>query len=142
LFFDQLYSIKLKQDGVEQVYGIPSKRGRFEVRTFYNVLIPHDSTPFPWRYIWRSKAHLRVTFLAWSTTLGKILTLDNLRKRHIIVVDWYCLCKKSGETIDHLLLHCELASGLWNSIFGFVQPSLGDASLSENSLHLLEREVW
>lgn len=29
------------------------------------------------------------------------------------------MCKKNGETVDHLLLHYEIASALWNSIFGF-----------------------
>jgi hypothetical protein len=43
-----------------------------------------------------------------------------LRKRHIIVVDWCCMCKKSGESVDHLLLHCEIASALWNAIFNSV----------------------
>jgi hypothetical protein len=33
------------------------------------------------------------------------------------VVDWCCICKKSRETIDHLLLHCEVARDLWVSIF-------------------------
>jgi hypothetical protein len=33
------------------------------------------------------------------------------------VVDWYCMCKKSEESIDHLLLYCEVARELWNSLF-------------------------
>jgi hypothetical protein len=37
--------------------------------------------------ICRNKALLRVVFFAWSATLWKILTMDNLRKSHIIVVD-------------------------------------------------------
>jgi hypothetical protein len=41
--------------------------------------------------------------------LGKILTIDNLHKKSIIVTEWYCMCKKSGKSIDHLLLHCEVA---------------------------------
>jgi len=52
----------------------------FEVRSFYYALIPHDHAPFPWRSIWWSKVPLRVAFFTWSTALGKILTLDNLRK--------------------------------------------------------------
>jgi len=36
-----------------------------------------------------------------------------LRKMHIIVVDWYCMCKKSRETIDHLLLYCKVTRDLW-----------------------------
>jgi len=31
-------------------------------------------------------------------------------------MEWCCLCKKSGETIDHLLLHCEVARALWSYI--------------------------
>jgi hypothetical protein len=31
----------------------------------------------------------------WMAAFEKILTLDNLRKRHVIVVDWCCMCKKS-----------------------------------------------
>jgi hypothetical protein len=30
---------------------------------------------------------MRVTFFVWMVVLGKILTLDNLRKRHVIVMD-------------------------------------------------------
>lgn len=80
--------------------------------------IPHDRAPFPWRNIWRSKVHLRVAFFTWSAVLGKILTLNNLRKQNLIMVDWCCMCKTSGETIDHILLHCEVARALWNTAFG------------------------
>jgi len=29
--------------------------------------------------------------------------------------------KKNGELVDHLLLHYEIASAVWNSIFGSVR---------------------
>ena len=25
------------------------------------------------------------------------------------MMNWCCICKKSGESIDHLMLHCEVA---------------------------------
>jgi hypothetical protein len=31
---------------------------------------------------------MSVSFIAWSTILGEILTMNNLRKQHVIVVDW------------------------------------------------------
>jgi hypothetical protein len=36
----------------------------------------------------------------WTTALEKILTLDNLRKMHVIVVGLCYMCKRSGETIN------------------------------------------
>jgi hypothetical protein len=57
-----------------------------------------------------------VTVFVWSTALGKILTHDNLRKRNAVVIEWCCMCKKNGESIDHLLLHCEVACDLWSYI--------------------------
>jgi hypothetical protein len=33
-----------------------------------------------------------------------------------VVVEWCCMYKKSGESIDHLLIHCEVARKLWSSI--------------------------
>jgi hypothetical protein len=43
--------------------------------------------------------------------------MDNVRKHHIIEIDWCCMCKKSGETPHHLLLHCDIARGLWVMVF-------------------------
>ena len=67
--------------------------------------------------MWQSKVPLRVAFFSWSTALGKILTTDNLRKRSIIVLDWCYMCKRCGESVDHLLLHCPIASELWSLVF-------------------------
>jgi hypothetical protein len=67
--------------------------------------------------MWRTQAPLRVAFFVWSVGLDKILTLDNFRKRQVIVINIYCMCKSSKETVDHLLLHCEVASTLWDPMF-------------------------
>jgi hypothetical protein len=69
-----------------------------------------------WKIIWKSKFPPRVAFFVWTAVLGKIITIDNLRKKNIIVTKWSCMCKKSGESIDHLLLHCEIDSEIWNMV--------------------------
>ena len=32
------------------------------------------------------------------------------------MVAWCCMCKCSGESVDHLLLHCGVAREVWNFI--------------------------
>jgi hypothetical protein len=45
------------------------------------------------------------------------IDLVDLRKKRVIVIDRCCMCKMNGESVDHLLLHCEVAHALWNAIF-------------------------
>jgi len=53
----------------------------------------------------------------WSAALGKILTMDNLRKMHVILVDRCCIYKQNGKSVDHLLLHCDMTYALWSALF-------------------------
>ena len=34
----------------------------------------------------------------------------------IIIVDWCCMCKSNGESVDPLLLHCPIAKELWDML--------------------------
>jgi hypothetical protein len=54
-----------------------------------------------------------VAFFAWLVALEKILTMDNLKKRQVIVVNRCCLSKWNGESTDHLLIHYEVFCVLW-----------------------------
>lgn len=49
--------------------------------------------------------------------LGHILTIDNLIQRGHILVNWCCLCcanaDADAESVNHLLIHCPVASRLW-----------------------------
>lgn len=46
-FFKLLYSFKLRQGGEEKLRWDLSKRGIFDVKSFYNVLASHDNTLLP-----------------------------------------------------------------------------------------------
>ena len=100
-----------------------SHHKKFEVKFYYKVLLQVEPASFPWRTVWRSKVPPRVAFFIWSPALGKILTIDNLRRRRVTIMDWYCMCKVDGESVNHLLLHCPVALELWNlvlALFGVV----------------------
>ena len=62
-----------------------------------------------------------MSFFLWIAALRKILTLDNLTKRGMSLVNWCCMCQSNGELVDLLLLHCDVAYALWGfalQIFG------------------------
>jgi hypothetical protein len=59
----------------------------------------------------------RKVFGALRLIQGLPFTLDNLRKRQVIVINICCMCKKTGEFMNHLLLHCDVGFALWSSLF-------------------------
>ena len=112
-----VYSSTVRGVGPDKVCWKPTRSRGFEVRGFYHSFYPPTLVPFPWRMIWQSKVPPRVAFFACSASLGKILTIDNLRKRRVLVLDWCYMCKRCGESVDHLLLHCPIDWELWSLVF-------------------------
>ena len=53
----------------------------------------------------------------WIAARRKILTAKNLIKIFFSMVSWCCMCHCSKETVDHLLIHCNMAFELWSFIF-------------------------
>ena len=43
----------------------------------------------------------------WTSTSAKISTCDNLMKRGVPMAKLGCMCRRCGESMDHLLLHCD-----------------------------------
>ena len=72
---------------------------------------------FPWRSIWEQKVPSKVAFFVWTAALGTILTIDNLRKKKVLILDWCYMCKSNAESVDHLLLHCPIVFELWFGVF-------------------------
>jgi hypothetical protein len=104
------------------------------VKSYYQIISTSAQVFGSWKSIWKVKACLRVAFFVWTAALGKILTLENLRKMNIMVVEWCYRCKPCGKSTEHLLLHCEVAHELWNMFFqlfgvNWVMPQkVGDCS--------------
>ena len=72
---------------------------------------------FPTRLIWNSLVPSRVSFFAWEATWKKVITLDRIQRRGFSLANRCYLCLSEEKSIDHILLHCELARSLWNLLF-------------------------
>ena len=51
---------------------------------------------------------------SWEAAWGKILTLDNLKRRGVAFANSCFMCEEDEETIYHLLIHCKSAKMLWD----------------------------
>ena len=52
----------------------------------------------------------------WEAWLGKVLTLDQLKRRRFSLVNRCYLCGEAEENIDYLLIHCLKIRTLWSSL--------------------------
>lgn len=78
-------------------------------------MVSFNVNSFPRKIIW-CQAPKRVFFLS-TVAWGKIFINDNLLKRGFFLVGWFCMCQCNVKTMDHLLLHCDIAYVLWSEVF-------------------------
>jgi len=116
-FFNKLSEAIPTDSTTDKVRWKLNTRGSFTVGSFYmkllnlnySVLEILGDRGFPYQLIWRSLAPVKVSFFVWEASHGKILTIDNLQKKGITLVNKYFMCKGDSESADHLLLHCKVA---------------------------------
>jgi hypothetical protein len=116
-FFRALHSVKVRRGNEDKMWWVSSKKGLFKYKSFFYSLAFSGGSCFPWKSVWRTQAPSRAALFAWSAALGKILTLDNLRKRHVIVINICYMCKKTVESMNHLFFHYDVIFVLWSTLF-------------------------
>ena len=117
VFWNVIYGVSLRGIGENKMCWTPAKSKGVEVSSYYQVLLGVCTQSFPWRSIWKQKVPSKVAFFVWTAALGTILTINNLRKKNMLILDWCYMCKSNGESVDHLLLHCSIVYKLWSMVF-------------------------
>jgi hypothetical protein len=115
-FLTLLYSVNPFPGVMDSMVWTPSRHHGFAVKSYYTMLHSGEHSSFPWKSIWKVKSPPRIAFLLWATSLGRILTVDNLKRREFQLINWCCLCEKDEETINHFLHHCEYTVDIWNLV--------------------------
>ncbi|KAJ9707156.1 hypothetical protein PVL29_002241 [Vitis rotundifolia] len=127
-----------------------SKDGIFSVKSLYSSLVSRGDVQFPYSNIWSICVPTKVSFFAWEAYWGKVLTLDQLKKRGRSLANRCFLCGMEEESIDHLLIQCSKARVLWEILFAlfgvtWVLPSSVRDTLSGwcgFKLGKKRRKVW
>ena len=127
-----------------------NSNGIFSVKSLYNDLSPRRAGLFPHGLIWNPSVPSKVSFFAWKASWGKVLTMDQLKKRGWAVANRCFLCCEEEESIDHILIHCSKARALWELLFAlfgvcWVLPFSARETLIEWRGFMLgkkHRKVW
>jgi len=59
-FFQVLHSVN--RDRANRLWWVPSKKGVFKVKTFFNSLVGTVGRRFPWKSVWRTQGPSRAAF--------------------------------------------------------------------------------
>ena len=121
-FLCSLHNRKIRLDQEDNLLMKDSKNAGYSVRLMYRLLDHSLPSVFPFRSIWNPIVPHKLGFLAWEASWGKVLTLDQVKKRGITLANRCFLCEEEKEKIDHMLIHCPIARMLWDlflAISGF-----------------------
>ena len=122
-FFNLLYSYRVRREGEDKLWWVPSKNG------------------CSWLALSTKSLFVMMAFFSLEEYLtdqgffesGFFCSVGGPRKdpyhRQLseLVVNRCYMCKRNEESADHLLLHCEVACALWNAFFQSLWVFLGCA---------------
>ena len=108
-FLQVLYRKQIRPLMEDKIIFKGSRSDVFSVSSMYRALDCSPQVVFPSRLIWNPVIPPRMGFFAWETSWGKVLTLDQLKRRGRALANRCFLCEEEEEDINHLLLHCKKA---------------------------------
>ena len=89
--------------------------GHFSMKLIFKALVQLDVVVCPHRFIWNTWVSTKVSFFfCLGASWGKMLTLDQLKRRERALVNRCFLYGEEKEMVDHLLVHCSKARLPWD----------------------------
>ena len=113
-FLQILHDQNFRPTGEDMLLLKEVKEKRFSVKAMYKCYDISPALDFPYHSIWNSVVPPKIGIFTWEAAWGKVLTLDNLKRRGMAFANRCFLCEEGEKTINHLLIHCRSAKMLWD----------------------------
>ena len=121
-FLQTLHDQNFRPTGEDMLLLKEVKAKSFSVKVMYKGYDISLAFDFPYRLIWNPVIPPKIGIFTWEAAWGKMLTLDNLKRRGMTFANRCFLCEDE-ETIDHLLIYCKSAKMLWDLFLSIVEIS-------------------
>lgn len=105
-------AVKGSPNAADKKIWIANNKGAFSVSSFVKAL-EEDGTQFGvWKFFWKSPLPSKSCFFLWLAYWGKVLTVDNIIARGMIIPNRCSMSMQDEESVNHLLVQCPMASSL------------------------------
>ena len=118
--FNTIQGKKIIESQEDLMFLKETKNGNFSMKLLFKAMDRSENVVFPYKFIWNSWVPMKVGFFAWEASWGKVLTLDNLKKKGRALANRCFLCGKEVETVDHLFAHCPQTKVIWELLLAIV----------------------
>lgn len=96
-----------------------NNKGEFKVHSANGMIDQscQKSSTWPWKQIWKCRIPHKVSCFIWLLAKEAALTQDNVKKRGITLCSRCFLCEEILETVNHLLLHCNMPRRVTEALY-------------------------
>lgn len=101
------------EDMQDEMGWILDEEKGFTVRSMAGALCPLSDRSYPGDCVWNQLIQLKVSFLLWELWWDRVLTVDNLIRRGMIIPNRCCMCMADAKSFGHLFIHCAWVRPLW-----------------------------
>ena len=109
-------SKKIAQRERDKIYWIVDKKDQYTIKANYRQLEGGTYDTLLVGLIWNGCIPPKVSVFTWEVWWGKVLTMDQLKKRGFQLASRCPLCQKAEESINHFLIHCSTIWGPWTTL--------------------------
>jgi hypothetical protein len=115
--------IELSNDPDSLIWQLENK-GVYSSSSLYHMINFRGVQPLFIPAVWKLSVPPKIHVFLWLFSHNKLMTRDNLRKRHIIKPLDCVFCTKN-ETNSHLFFDCTVARNVWSFISNYFQIRIG-----------------
>ena len=119
-FMNLVNNCRVNQEKNDRLVWKGDKNGLNSIRANATLLEGSTGIIAPWKLVWNSIVLPKISFFAWKVWWGKILTMEQLKKRGFQLAGRCPLCGSAEEDLDHLLLHGQTIWSLWGRLISIL----------------------